>query len=119
MIITAQFLTDKFLIVKTRTMAVYYIGSYDIIDMAEFQNYPPGVMALLPKYGGEVLASDVEAISLEGKPRTMNAIVKFPSREAALGFYHDPEYQGNIRPIRIRSTENCTMILVKEFTKPA
>jgi hypothetical protein len=35
-------------------MAVYYIGSYDIVDPNEFQEYPPVVMALLPKYGGVV-----------------------------------------------------------------
>jgi uncharacterized protein (DUF1330 family) len=59
-------------------MAVYYIGSYDIVNMKEFQNYPPKVLALLPKYKGEVLASDVEAFVLESKAKTMNAIVKFP-----------------------------------------
>jgi uncharacterized protein (DUF1330 family) len=96
-------------------MAVYYIGSYDIADMKEFQKYPPKVLELLPKYGGEVLASDVEAVSLEGKAKTMNAIVKFPSMEAAMGFYNDDEYQENIRPIRINSTTNCTMLLVKQF----
>jgi uncharacterized protein (DUF1330 family) len=96
-------------------MSVYYIGSYDITNMQEFQNYPPKVLALLPKYGGEVLASDVEAVSLEGKAKTMNAIVKFPSLEHAKGFYNDPEYQEEIKPIRINSTANCTMVLVKEF----
>ena len=46
-------------------MAVFYIGSYDIIDPDEFKKYPPVVMALLPKYGGVVLASDTAA-SLRG-----------------------------------------------------
>ena len=96
-------------------MAVYYIGSYDIVNTDEFKNYPPKVLALLPKYKGEVLASDVEAVSVEGKPKMMNAIVRFPSVEHALGFYNDPEYQENIKPIRINSTTNCTMLLVKEF----
>ena len=96
-------------------MAVYYIGSYDILNMDVFQNYPPKVLALLPKYKGEVLASDVEALVLEGNIKTMNAIVKFPSMEAALGFYNDPDYQEKIRPIRLDSTTNCTMVLVKQF----
>jgi uncharacterized protein (DUF1330 family) len=96
-------------------MAVYYIGTYDIDNMEEFQKYPPKVIALLPKYGAEVLASDVEAVSLEGEAKTMNAIIKFPSMEAALGMYNDPEYQENIKPIRLKSTSNCTMVLVKEF----
>ena len=95
--------------------AVYYIGTYDIHDMEEFKNYPPKVAELLTKYEGQVLASDVEAVALEGKAKTMNAIIKFPSMEAARGMYNDPEYQEYIRPIRLRSTSNCTMVLVKEF----
>ena len=97
--------------------AVYYIGTYDIDNMEEFKNYPPQVAQLLVKYGAQVLASDVEAVRLEGKARTMNAIIKFPSMEAAMGMYNDPEYQENIRPIRLRSTSNCTMVLVKEFER--
>jgi uncharacterized protein (DUF1330 family) len=96
-------------------MAVFYIGSYDIANKEEFQKYPPKVLALIPKYGGEVLASDIEAVCLEGKAKTMNAIIKFPSMEAALGCYNDPEYQEKIKPIRINSTGNCTMVLVKQF----
>ncbi len=98
-------------------MAIYYIGSYDIVNMEEFQKYPPKVAALLPKYGGEVLASEIEAVSLEGKAKTMNAIVKFSSMEAALNCYNDSEYQEKIKPIRINSTTNCTMVLVKEFNR--
>jgi uncharacterized protein (DUF1330 family) len=97
-------------------MAVYYIGTYDIENADEFQKYPPKVVALLPKYGGEVLASDTKAVSLEGQAKTMNAIIKFPSMEAALGMYNDPEYQ-EIRKIRISSTKNCTMVLANEFKK--
>ena len=95
--------------------SVFYIGTYDIDNMEEFKNYPPKVAQLLVKYGAQVLASDVEAVTLEGKARTMNAITKFPSMAAAMGSYNDPEYQEHIRPIRLRSTSNCTMVLVKEF----
>ena len=61
-------------------MAVFYIGSYDIVDPHEFQKYPPLVMALLPKYGGVVLASDTSGCLVEGTARTMNAIIRFPQR---------------------------------------
>jgi uncharacterized protein (DUF1330 family) len=95
-------------------MAVFYIGSYDVIDPTEFQKYPPVVMALLPKYGGEVLASDLSATLVEGTARTMNAIIKFPSKEAALGLYNDPDYQ-EAKRIRQKSTANGSMVLVEEF----
>jgi uncharacterized protein (DUF1330 family) len=98
-------------------MSVYYINTYDIIDLEEFQKYPPKVSPLLMKYGAEVLALDTQAICLEGTARKMNAIIKFPSEEAALKCYNDPEYEA-IKQIRINSTKNCTIVLVKEFIKP-
>ncbi len=96
---------------------VYYIGSYDIVDAARFSKYPPQVLALLPKYGGEVLASDMNAFVVEGSARTMHAIIRFPSREAALGLYEDPEYQ-EAKRLRQRSTSNITMVLAEEFARP-
>jgi uncharacterized protein (DUF1330 family) len=95
-------------------MAVYYIGSYDIIDPNEFQKYPPVVLALLPKYGGVVLASDTNGFLVEGTARTLNAIIRFPSKEAALGLYNDPAYQ-EAKRIRQASTKNISMVLVEEF----
>jgi uncharacterized protein (DUF1330 family) len=95
-------------------MAVYYIGTYDIVDPAEFQKYPPVVMSLLPKYGGELLASDTAALLVEGEARTMNAIIRFPSKQAALGLYNDPAYQ-EAKRIRQRCTANVSMVLVEAF----
>jgi uncharacterized protein (DUF1330 family) len=93
-------------------MPFYYINSYDIVDAEEFSKYAPAVIPLLKKYGAEVLAADVEGIAVEGKPRKMNAIIQFPSVESALECYNSAEYKP-IKEIRLRSTSNCTMILVK------
>ena len=95
-------------------MAVYLINSYDIRDMEDFKTYPPKVYPLLIKYVAEVLSSDIEAISLEGKAKTMNAIIKFPSKEAVFNCYNDSEYQ-EIKKIRHRSTDSCSMVIVKEY----
>jgi uncharacterized protein (DUF1330 family) len=99
---------------KSLTKPVYYIGAYDIDNPVHFKPYTAVVGALLPKYGGKVLATDTSAYALEGRPRTMNAIVRFPSREAAVGLYNDPDYQ-EAKRIRHVSTSNCTMVLVEEF----
>jgi uncharacterized protein (DUF1330 family) len=93
-------------------MAVYYIGTYDIVDPDQFKKYPPLVMALLPKYGGEILASDTQAYVVEGTGRTMNAIIRFPSKEAALGLYNDPDYQ-EAKRIRQASAKNFSMVLAQ------
>jgi uncharacterized protein (DUF1330 family) len=99
-------------------MAAFYIGTYDIVDPDEFQKYPPVVLALLPKYGGVVLASDTAAFLVEGTARTMNAIIRFPSKEAALGLYNDPDYQ-QAKRIRQASTRNVSMVLVDEYASAA
>jgi uncharacterized protein (DUF1330 family) len=96
-------------------MSVYYIGTYDIHDPAAFAAYPPGVLALLPKYGGRVLASDTEARRVEGTRRSMNAIIEFPSVEAALGLYDDPVY-APLKRIRQAATSNVSMVLARAFT---
>ena len=98
-------------------MAVYLINSYDIKDLENFKSYPPKVAPLLAKYGARVLSSDVNGIAFEGKSKTMNAIIEFPSEEAARNCYNDPDYQ-EAKKIRISSTSNCSMILVKEFKLP-
>jgi len=95
-------------------MATLYLGSYDIVDPGEFQKYPPLVLALLPRYGGEVLASDTAGVLVEGTLRTMNAVIRFPSKDAALALYNDPDYQ-EAKRIRQASTRNVSMVLVEEF----
>lgn len=99
-------------------MAAFYIGTYDIVDPDEFKKYPAIVMALLPRYGGQVLASDTAGLLVEGSMRTMNAIIRFPSKEAALGLYNDPDYQ-EAKRIRQASTRNVSMVLVDEFNAPS
>jgi uncharacterized protein (DUF1330 family) len=44
----------------------------------------------------------------------MTAIIKFPSREAALGLYNDPDYQ-EAKRIRQQSCTNISMVLAEEF----
>ena len=95
-------------------MAALYIGSYDIVDPGEFQKYPPLVLSLLPRYGGEVLASDTAGVLVEGTLRTMNAVIRFPSKDAALALYNDPDYQ-EAKRIRQASTRSISMVLVEEF----
>jgi uncharacterized protein (DUF1330 family) len=98
------------------TMTIYYIGTYDIHDPAAFASYPPGVLALLPKYGGRVLASDTDARLVEGTRRSMNAVIEFPSTEAALGLYADPAYE-SLKRIRQHSTRHASLVLARAFVK--
>jgi uncharacterized protein (DUF1330 family) len=93
-------------------MPVYVVNAYDIHDFDTFKEYPPQVRPLLTKYGAKVLAMETNPRALEGHPRTMNAVIEFPSEEAVNGFYNDPEYQSFIH-LRHDSTSNTTMIVLK------
>ena len=95
-------------------MPVYVVNAYDIHDFETFKEYPPKVAPLLLKYGAKILAMDTDPEALEGIPKTMNAIVEFPSEAAVRNFYNDPEYQSFIH-LRHNSTSNCTMIILQQF----
>ena len=95
-------------------MAVYVVNAYDIHDPDTFKDYPPRVAPLLQKHGAKLLAMETNPKALEGKAKTMNAIVEFPSEEAVHAFYNDPEYQSTIH-LRHNSTSNCTMIILNQF----
>jgi uncharacterized protein (DUF1330 family) len=96
-------------------MRAYYIISYDIDDMQTFRQYPPLAVPLINEFGGEVLVSDTEAFAVEGEAKKMNAIIVFPSKEAALACYNDPRYR-EVMQLRIKSTSNRSLILAKEFS---
>lgn len=97
-------------------MSVYVVNAYDINDFETFKEYPPRVAPLLKKYGAKLLAMETNPEALEGKPRTMNAIVEFPSQDAVYNFYNDPEYQSFIH-LRKDSSSNCTMIILHQFER--
>lgn len=98
-------------------MPAYVIGSYDVVNLEDYYSYLPGVSELLAKHGGEVLAADFEAKTLEGAKRGVNVILKFDSEEAALGWYNDPAYEP-VRKIRLGATSNGYMALAKAFVPP-
>jgi len=67
-------------------MPVYVVNAYDVNDFETFKGYPPRVRPLLQKYGATVLAMETNPKALEGTPRTMNAIIEFPSERPLIIF---------------------------------
>ena len=95
-------------------MPVYLINSYNIHDFDTFQEYPPKVAVLLPRYGAKVLAMETNSKTLEGKAKTMTSILEFPSEEAIQTMYRDPEYQAVIH-LRHNSTSDCSMTILNAY----
>lgn len=94
-------------------MAVLLINSYNIDNTELFASYPKLVAEILPRYGAKVLASDILGKVIEGKLKTMNAVIEFPSEEAVINCYNDPDYK-KAKKIRHDSTSDISMIIVKK-----
>lgn len=74
---------------------VYMIANLVVEDAEKYRPYEKGFFPLLKKHGGEFLTVDDESVCLEGSapPPGRLVIFKFPSEEAAKGWYDDPDYQ--------------------------
>jgi len=76
-------------------MKYYVTGALTVNDDSWAAEYIPTVTALVAKHGGTYLARthDVDRLEGDGPAPSVAVIVEFPSKEAAEGFYNDPEYQ--------------------------
>jgi len=98
-------------------MSAYVIVSYDITDPQAFAPYVAGVMPLIARHGGEVVVADDAATTLEGAPRHMEVVLRFPDRAAAQAWYEDPDY-APVRQIRLNATTHERLVIAAAFTPP-
>ncbi|MFC8676927.1 DUF1330 domain-containing protein [Streptomyces griseorubiginosus] len=97
-------------------MPAYIIARSHLKDSSEeskrgMQEYVEAYLRVVEDHPHTHLAQGVVAEVLEGEPREgAYFIQEFPSKEAALEFYHSPEYQ---KAVAIRQRHSVTeMILV-------
>lgn len=93
-------------------MAIYLIASYDIHDPGRYEEYVAALVPLLEKHGAEILVADSNAKPIEGERRSLYAVLRFDSEEAALGFYDDPAFEA-IKKIRFASCRNHNIVLAR------
>ena len=75
-------------------MAVYFIAQYKVNDSGLYGAYQQGAGPTIAKYGGELVAFDVAAATIEGEPPgPQTVILKFESAEQARKWYDSPDYQ--------------------------
>ena len=95
-------------------MAVYITVNLDIVDRAIYDEYVAAVIPLLEKHNAEIAAADYMAKTLEGTPRDVCVILRFPSEAAAMDWYTDPDYE-LLKKMRFSATDNATLMLGKAF----
>lgn len=73
----------------------YIIANFAIDDADTYRKYEKGFFPILKRHGGEFFTFDDATDTLEGDhgPNGRVVIFRFPSEEAARGWYADPEYQ--------------------------
>lgn len=99
-------------------MPGYIIAHYKVTDGEGIGKYAEAVMPILQKHGGEALVVDGESHVMEGDAPHQSVVVKFPSVEAAKGFYNSDEYQA-IRHLRTDHTTDGSLVIVAGIEGPA
>ena len=91
-------------------MAAYFIAQYVVNDPKLYGEYQAAAAKTIGAAGGEVVAFDVAAETIEGQPPgPQTVIVKFESAEAAKAWYDSPEYQAAL-PKRLQATEGFAVL---------
>lgn len=75
----------------------YWIVRVDITDMDRYKAYVAANAEPLRKFGGRFLVRGGQYEAVEGAARSRNAVVEFPSYQAALDCWKSPEYQAAIK----------------------
>jgi len=71
----------------------YVITRVDIKDPEAYARYAAEATKAIAAHGGKPLARGGRHEALEGKARARNVVLEFESYDAALAYYHSPEYQ--------------------------
>lgn len=91
-------------------MAAYFIAQYVVNDPKLYREYQGAAAPTIQAAGGEVVAFDVAAETIEGTPPGPHTvIVKFESTEAAKAWYESPGYQAAVGK-RLASTQGFAII---------
>ena len=91
-------------------MAAYFIAQYQVNDSELYGEYAQGAGPTIAKYGGELIAFDVAAKTIEGEaPGPQVVVLKFESAEKAREWYDSPDYQAVVGK-RLSSTTGFSVL---------
>ncbi|MEO0918758.1 MAG: DUF1330 domain-containing protein [Pseudomonadota bacterium] len=91
----------------------YIIGHITVNDPEAYKEYVEKDTPILLSHGAKPLVRGGQGQVMEGEKHDRHVVFEFPSYEAALGAYNDPEYQ-EIMKIRHR-TAASTIVVVEGY----
>lgn len=97
----------------------YWIVRVDITDQEQYKKYMAANAAPFKKYGARFLVRAGRFETTEGISRARNAVIEFPTYEAALECWRSPEYQQAIKLRQSVSTADLVVIEGYEGSQPS
>jgi uncharacterized protein (DUF1330 family) len=89
----------------------YWIAHVDVTDPEAYKLYVAANAKAFVKFGARFLVRGGESMCPEGRSRSRNVILEFPSYEAAKACYGSPEYA---EALRLRKNASEADILIIE-----
>lgn len=97
---------------------VYIVNQVVVHEPERYAQYAAMGRDAIVRYGGRLLAGGGQVETLEGEPIPPRVvIIEFPTRDAALAYYHSPEYQA-AREVR-GDAATVRFALVDGYAPPA
>lgn len=94
----------------------YWIVRVDIADQEKYKAYVAANAEPLKKYGARFLVRAGRFENPEGTSRTRNAVIEFPTYEAAIECWHSAEYQQALKLRQPVST--IDLIIIEGYEGP-
>ena len=92
-------------------MSGYVIAQIEVTNHENYKEYLAKVTDIVAKFGGEYLVRGGEFQCFEGEwKNSRNIVIKFPSYEKALEWYHSEEYKP-VRQIRLDNADTNQIII--------
>jgi uncharacterized protein (DUF1330 family) len=94
----------------------YWIVRVDITDLEQYKNYIAANAEPFRKFGARFLVRGGGFENPEGTSRARNAVIEFPTYQAAVECWHSPEYQ---RAITLRQhVSTADLVIVEGYEGP-
>ena len=88
----------------------YIIGHITVRDPEDYKEYIERDTPILKNLGGTFVVRGGQSEVMEGQAESRHVVIEFPSYEAALAAYHDPEYQ-DVAKIRHRTATSTILVV--------
>ncbi|MCT4558113.1 MAG: DUF1330 domain-containing protein [Pelagimonas sp.] len=89
----------------------YIIGHITVTDPDAYQEYIARDTPILHRLGGQFVVRGGQSTVMEGEVHQRHVVIEFPSYQAALDAYNDPDYQ-EVAKIR-HATADSTILVVE------